>query len=116
MTARPGASLLELLIVLAVLAAVMSALAARPTGPSDRLRLQGAVAAVQKEAAFARGRAVRSGTPVDFEAGPSCDGGTGPIVFARDGTARGPDICLGEGARTVRLAVHPLFGRLEVVP
>jgi prepilin-type N-terminal cleavage/methylation domain-containing protein len=112
---RAGVTLLEVLVVLAILAlsAAVAFSSLRP--PSDALTLSKRVAELEKDFALDRLRAIREGRAIirDVEA-LACEQDTNTeVIFRSDGTALGPDLCLSEGKITSRFALDPLTGRLS---
>ncbi|SFI65273.1 prepilin-type N-terminal cleavage/methylation domain-containing protein [Jannaschia pohangensis] len=98
-----GVSLFEMLIVLAILAGLAGLAANGLGGEAPLLVARGQAAEVQREAAAARLRAVRSGVTVVVEiAGTECADAGGPtLVFHPDGTMDEVRLCFGGGTDLV---------------
>ncbi len=109
--ARSGLTLLETLVVLAILVLVMAAVTKLRPNVSDSLSLERTAATRIEETARLREAAIRSGVETRLRVDDACDEG-GPIVFRPDGIASGPDICLELNGRGLRLALDPLTGRI----
>ena len=123
---QAGATLLEALIVIAILAVALTLSAGRMGGPSDRLQLASAAASLSQSAAVSRARAILIGEPVAFHpkldsrtpvALGSCDSldrqPSGKIIFTPDGRAEGPPFCLYIGDVKVVLRVDWMTGLIR---
>ena len=121
---RRGYSVLEVLVVLAVLALVLGAAASRFTPPSDRLELEHLGSATIAAATTSRLRALRTGAivPLEIETDgrvspcAKADEGARPqILFFPDGHAEGGPLCFAMGARRLTFSVDWLTGVAETV-
>ena len=115
-TKRSGVSLLEMLVVLAILSAVALIALPRLSGPSPRLELRQQTAAWSARIAEARLRAVSDGKLVTlFLEGSACEAQEDRITVFPDGVVQGPDLCLTAGPEVLRLHPAMLTGHLEKV-
>lgn len=109
-----GISILEMLVVLAVLALLAGAMTTSRIGPSAALRLQGAVARVQDAAAQTRAQAITSGEIRELRLTTGiCDGDPVVLTFFPDGTATPTDVCLNHDDSRRKLFLDPLTARLS---
>lgn len=110
-----GVSLLEMMVVLSILALVLSAAAWRlgtaTTGPNLR---SSALSVVAKVEAMRR-EAIETGSTVSLTVpGADCQSkGDVRLVYFRDGSVRGQDLCVRQGDQAVRLPLDHLTGLLD---
>ena len=110
---RAGFTLFETMLVLGLIAMVLAVALSAARGPSPALQLRQHAADLKAEAAAARLRAVNAQRHVIYEpAAPDCTGRQTTLVFAPDGTAKGPDLCLSRDRARLVLRVSPVSGRL----
>ena len=137
-----GFTLLEMIVVLAILGLVVGLAAARGPGRSHGLEVRGLVAAVTETLRGARGRAIGTNRPVlvavngargsvAVAGGPTLTMPLGldltaalpggepgkelvGIRFAPDGSASGGRIVIADGKRRTRIGVDWLTGRISV--
>lgn len=106
---RAGATLLEMMVALAVvsLIVVVVVIAARP--PSPRLQQEAAVADLVRRVQETRLRAINEGRVVFMGPQDLCDGARLP-AFHPDGSARYGPFCIGDR----EIALKPLTGTLDL--
>ncbi|MEE9455325.1 MAG: prepilin-type N-terminal cleavage/methylation domain-containing protein [Paracoccaceae bacterium] len=117
--ASHGFSLLEMLVVLALLASI-SALGLRAfRPPSPIMRLNAAFAKLTLAASTTRSHAITSGAPQTLafahetvELSNCKDGPVPPVVFFKDGTTRSVEICMILDGETMQLHIDNLTGRV----
>ncbi|HHI70479.1 MAG TPA: hypothetical protein ENJ91_05705 [Rhodobacteraceae bacterium] len=111
---KAGISILEALVVLAILAMVLGLSAGALRGPSPALQLQKQAGILIEKAANLRQRAIREGKKLTMEnQTTTCDTTIKqPLSFFPDGTASGPDLCLVIADQRLRLHLNALTGRL----
>ncbi|MFZ5963022.1 hypothetical protein ACOXXX_08745 [Thalassococcus sp. BH17M4-6] len=108
-----GFTLFDVLISLAILAAILAIATTALRPPSPALLLERQLATLKNDAALARDRAVRLDRPVALPV-PGCQTDEGSeALFFPDGTARatGP-ICLTQGGLSRRLLIEPITARI----
>lgn len=108
-----GFTLLEMLISLAIIAAILAIATTALRPPSPALLLDRQLANLKNDATLARDQAVRQGQPVALPL-PGCQNDQDTeVLFFPDGTARttGP-ICLTEGGLSRRLLIEPITSRI----
>jgi prepilin-type N-terminal cleavage/methylation domain-containing protein len=108
-----GFSLLEMMVVLAIVATITGVTAAGLRGPSPMVQLERTIIAFQREAAEARHRAVLEQIVIPLS-GTDCDGNEVIIKFFPNGTANGPNICLTQAGFTGILRLSNLTGYLAL--
>ncbi len=139
-TRQAGFTLIEVLVVLAILGAAAGLIMARGGGRSGGLELRAAAATVQQSLQFARGRAIAQNRPVRvvFDTAASrlqidgsrpqalppaialtvtatadqSAGAVASIQFMPDGSASGGTVLLAWQGRTMLVAVSWLTGRV----
>lgn len=121
MTSRnnKGFTLLEMLIVIAVMSLILGVLAAYGPGQSRWLQTRGAAQSVAAAMTQARGRAIASGHAVALRLPPKPDWLTitvtpPAIVFQPDGSATGGTVLLDDGGRTIAVSTDWLTGRIRI--
>ena len=108
-----GFTLLEVLVVLAILAMAAGIAFARLRPPSDAMRLARSIAEIERDLAESRLAAIRTGQSVRYSTDLLCgDGRSGEILILPDGTTEGSDLCLSEGEAAAEMQVDRLTGRL----
>lgn len=122
MRSRPkerGATLLEALIAIAIVATISAAASATIFRPNDRLALNQSIAQLSDEAATQRARAITRGQAVLWRPAASpdmelsnCEEDTPQLRFTSKGAALGDDICLQAGDLAVTLRPDWLTGAL----
>lgn len=114
-----GVSLLEMLVVLALIALLLGVAATRLTGPSPRLSTEALGAKFvdaaydQRLEAMVQGREIAWAPilPNDIKSEPCSEAETAPpIVFLPTGRALGGPVCLKQGDRGLILSVDWLTG------
>ncbi len=109
-----GFSLLEVLVVLAILSMSVVVFATSRIGPSPAMQLEKRISGISTQIAEARTRAIRDQQSQIVEvAGPFCDDGPDQIMFFPDGTAQDIAICLQEGGSAAWLQIDPLTGHVS---
>lgn len=110
---KAGFSLLEMLVVLAILALTVATLSATDIGRSPSLELRAHMSELHKEVAFARSVAVVEDIlkTIDISA-PTCSGSVTSLTFFADGTAQQADICLIVGTLEQHVRLDPLTAQL----
>jgi len=114
-----GFSLLEMLVVLALLASI-SALGLRTfRPPSPMMRLNAAFTEFTLAASTARNRAITSGAAQTLtfahetiQLSDCKDSTVPPITFFTDGTARSAEICMALDGKEMQLHIDDLTGRV----
>lgn len=137
-----GFTLLEILVVIAIMGLVLGVLAAHGPPHTRGLEARAAAGALAQTFRSARATAIERGVPVDVAIDPArrefaADGGParqfsrdvavsllpptlpGPgtvrrIRFAPDGSASGGGVALGFGGKTMDVSVEWLTGRVQV--
>lgn len=110
-----GITLLETLIVLAILAAVAAVALPSMRGPSPKLVLRSMSAELSARISAARLAAISSGQSREMNlADLTCDDAQTPaaIVFQADGLVLGPDLCLSHATESLRVKPSILTGQL----
>jgi general secretion pathway protein H len=129
-TGTAGFTLIELIVVLAVLALAMGLVLTHGPVRSHRLELDGAVRELAGALRLARSRAIAEERPVAFAVGAFgyrldrgapvpwhatvSPEGNSLVVFTPEGGSSGGRIILREGERTVAIGVDWLTGRVIV--
>lgn len=111
-SARAAVTLLEMLVVVAVLAAALGVVAAGWRGPSVEQRLRMTADALVAAAATARAQAMASGAPQMLRVPDDAIIDGPPIWFTADGGAVGGPLILRNDGRALRLEAHWLTGAL----
>lgn len=109
-------SLFETLVALAILALVLAVAAGGLSPRGSDADLRRISADVVAAAGTIRSRAIATGETQVFRV-DELDCARRLVVETRfffDGSARGPDLCLAAGDRTLRLTLDPLTGLYEV--
>lgn len=115
-TKQSGVSLLEMLVVLAILSAIAVIALPKLSGPSPRLELKRQTAAWSARIAEGRLTAVSEGRQVTlFLESSACAAQEDWITVFPDGVVQGPDLCLTAGPEELRLHPALLTGRLDEV-
>lgn len=110
-----GFSLLEAMVVLAIVAFVTAIAASALRGPGERIIALQSVRHLQSSAYQARAMAIESGESVSIEV-PGCDSDpTVQITYFRDGTASAQTTCIQRGSTIFRLQVNRLTGTLRTI-
>jgi general secretion pathway protein H len=112
-----GFTLLELLVVLAIMGLIVGLVAIRGTDRARLVRLPEAAQNLATGLRLARLRAITSGENFTFK--PPAEGaigisGTKQAVFAPTGAATAADFVLHDDTRTLEVTVDALSGRVEV--
>lgn len=110
-----GFTLFEMLVILAILAAILAIATTALRPPSPTIRLDRQLAELTNTAALARDRAARTGQPVALQL-LDCDHGHEiEVLFLPDGTARvtGP-FCLVQDHVKKKLRVTRITARIEL--
>lgn len=112
-----GVSLFEILLVLALLAAVTAVAFPALRNPSAALAAARRAATWSDRFAAARDRAVRDTriTTLDLT-DAACDATLTTATFFPDGTVASPDLCVTSAGILQRLHANPLTGRLYRLP
>lgn len=108
-------TLLETLVVLAILAGIAAVALPALRGPPVQLQLRAQAADVAARIASARLAALSTGETRSLEVSElTCDGASEPaaIILQGDGLVIGPDLCLAVGTDSLRLRPAMLTGRL----
>ena len=117
-----GLSLLEMLVVLALLAVITASVAGRLTGPSGRLVSEALAADLVRQAQDARLEAMLTGVPSTLRLDLpdpvreiACEGAAElqPITFTDKGRAMGGPVCVLVSGEIVRLDIDWLTGQAE---
>ncbi|SMX26038.1 hypothetical protein TRP8649_00110 [Pelagimonas phthalicica] len=111
---QSGFTLLEMLVSLAILAAILGITVTALRPPSPKLRLDQASAQLANDAALARTRAIHDVKTVTF-ALPQCDGSDAMTRFYPDGTALPATACLRIKNLVQHIEIKPLTGLLQVI-
>lgn len=119
--AEAGFTLLEMLVVIAVMGVALLLLTSSGPPRSHRLEARGAAQQVAEAMREARGRAIAQGHPVALALPPlpgwlsvSVQAPPGGIVFAPDGSASGGQVVLdGDGQETV-ISADWLTGGVQI--
>ncbi|MCW3783539.1 prepilin-type N-terminal cleavage/methylation domain-containing protein [Defluviimonas salinarum] len=106
-----GFTLMETLVVLAILSLILGASVATLRPGAPQLALEKRAAGVIREAASLRRQAIAEAAPRRIEV-ETCHGARQSVAFFPDGTAAGPDLCLAEGDRELLLMLDPMTGTL----
>ncbi|MCU0826012.1 MAG: hypothetical protein MUE52_01050 [Tabrizicola sp.] len=109
-------TLLETLVVLAILASIAAIALPALRGPPIQLQLRAKAADLAEEIASARLAAMSTGETRLLEVPDlTCDGAPKPatILLQGDGLVIAPDLCLGIGDDILRLRPTILTGRLQ---
>ncbi|WP_322892201.1 MULTISPECIES: pilus assembly FimT family protein [unclassified Yoonia] len=113
---KAGFSLLEMLVVLAVLALTVATLTATDLGRSPSLELKAHISELHKEVASARSVAVVENIPHTIHlTAPTCSGSLTSLTFFADGTAQQADICLTVGTVEQHVRLDPLTAQLSLL-
>lgn len=117
---RRGFTMLEMLVTVAILAAMLAVAASTARGPSGQALLKAEAIRIANEAMTARLRAMDSTEPQTYrpvsdqiEITP-CDGGIDAptLVYRRDGGTDTQTLCLRTNDRELRLKVDWLTGQI----
>ncbi|MCF6273251.1 MAG: hypothetical protein L3J37_08670 [Rhodobacteraceae bacterium] len=117
---RAGVTLLEALVMLAIMALVMSVAASGFSGNNRPGSVAGILARVSQDITMARNQAILTAQEVSLPlstspALSSCDPTLPPIIqLFPDGTVLSPDLCLGSPTPT-RIRVDWLTGHLQIM-
>lgn len=111
--AKGGFTLLEVLVVLAIIVGVTGIAASAIRGPSPRLKLDARVSEIIDEASTARHRAVVSQQEASFSV-TDCAGQVREMKFFQDGSAQTMTLCVAVGELSQMLSVSPITGRVVV--
>jgi prepilin-type N-terminal cleavage/methylation domain-containing protein len=110
-----GFTLLELLVVLAIMGLIIGLISLRGSDRAHLLRLPQAAQNLAEELRVARAAAIITGQNVRFV--PPHDAtlsGSKQVIFTPGGAATAARFVWHDGARTLVVAVEPLSGRVEV--
>ncbi|GFE51963.1 hypothetical protein So717_37160 [Roseobacter cerasinus] len=112
--ARLGLSLLEVLVVLAIMALIIGVAVPALRAPPHHLALQEQIALLEREALAIRLAAIRGGLAQPWQPdGPRCAGQLpARILYLPDGSAFGDPFCLRRDDQDLWLTVAPLTGRI----
>jgi Tfp pilus assembly protein FimT len=108
-------TVLETLVVLAILAGIAAVALPALRGPPVQLQLRAKAAEVAAMIASARLSAMSTSETQSLEVSKlTCDGGSEPatIILHNDGLVIGPDLCFAIGTDVLRLRPTVLTGRL----
>jgi general secretion pathway protein H len=143
-TRQSGFTLIEMIIVLAILGLALGLIVARGPAHSERLSARDTVSTIAEALREARGRAIFENRPVSLTldikdkffrvaqdkpvrlplnytltlmttTGEVRDENVGDIRFDPDGSSTGGRIELGEGKRKIQIGVDWLTGRVSIV-
>jgi general secretion pathway protein H len=112
-----GFTLLEMLVVLAIMGAIIGLVALRGT---DRVRLTQLPQAAQNVASglrLARVKAITTGANVTYApppGGPISIAGSKQVIFSPQGAATAAEFLLRDDKRAIEVTVDALTGRVEV--
>lgn len=110
---KAGFTLLETLVVLAILAGITALVASNTRGPSPQLALQQRSQEVRTQIVDARAKAIATQVAQTLDADlQSCDGTAAKLVAFPDGSLFGPDICISVDDLQMRLIVDGVTGRV----
>jgi general secretion pathway protein H len=119
--AEAGFTLMEMLVVIAVMALILLLVTGYGPPRSHRLEAQAAAQQVAQGMRAARGMAIAQGRPVALVLPPlpgwlavSVQAPPGGIVFAPDGSASGGRVLLGGGGRSVAITADWLTGQVHI--
>lgn len=119
--ADAGYSLLEMLVVLAILATAIGLGASALRGSSEPRILQSIAERIVAEAKSKRLQAMIEERAVSYvpDAGPgstvtACENGSAALLFLPDGGLRGGDLCVSRGTHKIRVHADWLTGLLRV--
>lgn len=115
-SARLGLSLLEVLVVLAITALIITVAVPALRPPPRHLALQEHIAMLEREALAIRLAAIRNGHAEPWHPdGPTCSGAPTPtILYLSDGSALGAPFCMRRDDQDLWLTVAPLTGRVRL--
>lgn len=116
-----GFTLIEMLVVLAIVALIASLEFPAIERAFGRERFRSAAAGIESRLHAARATAIAQGAATRFDAGAlpqgvALDVTRAGIVFYPDGSANGGELALTEGPRRFRLAVDGATGRIARLP
>jgi general secretion pathway protein H len=121
LAAQAGFTLLEMLVVIAVMALILALVTQFGPARSHRLEAQAAAQNIANAMRTARGRAIAQGQPVKLVL-PAVPGWlsvtvqapAGGIIFAPDGSASGGRVRLDGGGQDLTVSADWLSGRVRV--